>query len=491
MLKRDLKKLQRLRETVRGWLASGEIKGDDTALQDARRAIERHMESFKILEREMKTKAFSTAGLSREETDPGTLAKLKCADWLNDVVSRLETQTEALEADLEALGPIPQTRGKGSSKSPKNAVAERATQLNSHITRHREYLARLERTLRLLENDQVTPEEVESAIKDSLEYYIESFAEDDFIEDDSMWDLIPGIDAVDEGIGKITAHKLPSSSGEKEASQGDGALLPKAKKPVQGSSTSSSASQQVPTGHVAKRDHAPPPPPPPPPSQSTVDVAAKDLEELQLTDKSPFAVVARKEFSPQNSLEIDILPEVNTPWEPKTMDMDLIESGVFNRPGKGDAEWPLQCGMDAKTVILSCPDRGWRPFHPAITPASYPTQVHPALENETVFKSFPQDTLFFAFYFHPGSRQQGLAAKALKSQGWRFHTGMKTWFARTGQPTNATATYEEGALAYWEPQLRVVDSTQSGMTNAGWKAGTTPPTFRFEYGMLENEDIIL
>lgn len=42
-LKRDLKKLQRLREQVRGWLATGEVKGQDDALQEARRTVERHM----------------------------------------------------------------------------------------------------------------------------------------------------------------------------------------------------------------------------------------------------------------------------------------------------------------------------------------------------------------------------------------------------------------------------------------------------------------
>jgi len=408
------------------------------------------------------------------------LAKLKCADWLNDVVSRLETQTEALEADLEALGPIPPTRGKGSTnKNARNTISEKAAQLTSHITRHREYLARLERTLRLLENDQVSPEEVDSAIKDSLEYYIESFEEGGFIEDDNMWDLLP-LDSVDEGIGKIAAHKITAQTSSEEVPQASVQAVDNGPKEKETTKTKKQS----------------PPPPPPPPPQSTKESIARDFEEMQLTEKSPFAIKAGKEFSPQNSLEVSNL-EVKTGDElvtrdPTTMNVAAIECGVFSRPGKGDAEWPLQSGIDRKGVLLSCPDPGWKPLHPAVTPLSYPAQVHPALENEAIFKSFPQDTLFFAFYFHSGSRQQGLAAKVLKAQGWRFHTGMNTWFARTGQPTNATATYEEGALAYWEPQLRMVESNQHGAaTMAGWKAGTTPPTFRFEYGMLENEDIIL
>ena len=45
LLKKDLKKLQKVREQVRGWIASGEIKGQDDVLQEARRSIERHMVS--------------------------------------------------------------------------------------------------------------------------------------------------------------------------------------------------------------------------------------------------------------------------------------------------------------------------------------------------------------------------------------------------------------------------------------------------------------
>ena len=198
-LKRDLKRLQRLRECVRSWLAAGEVK-EEAPLQEARRAVEAQMERFKVLEKEQKVKAFSAAGLQRDTADPVAVAKLRCADWLNDAVSRLEEQTEVLEADMEALGA---TGGRG--KAGKASSAAAAT-LAKHISTHREHVARIERVLRLLENDQVTPDEVESALKESLEYYIEAFAEDGFMEDEAMWEALP-LEAVDEGIGKISAHR--------------------------------------------------------------------------------------------------------------------------------------------------------------------------------------------------------------------------------------------------------------------------------------------
>lgn len=45
-LKRDLKKLQKLRELIRNWLNTGEVKGQDEVLQEARRRIEACMVSF-------------------------------------------------------------------------------------------------------------------------------------------------------------------------------------------------------------------------------------------------------------------------------------------------------------------------------------------------------------------------------------------------------------------------------------------------------------
>ncbi|KAL4528298.1 hypothetical protein Ndes2437B_g00395 [Nannochloris sp. 'desiccata'] len=53
-LKRDLKKLQKLRELIRNWLNTGEVKGQDEVLQEARRRIEACMERFKRCEREHK-----------------------------------------------------------------------------------------------------------------------------------------------------------------------------------------------------------------------------------------------------------------------------------------------------------------------------------------------------------------------------------------------------------------------------------------------------
>merc|ERR1712045_371097 len=64
------KKLQRLRDQIKTWIASAEIK-DKSVLYEKRKLIEAKMEKFKIVERETKTKAYSKEGLtSGQKLDP-------------------------------------------------------------------------------------------------------------------------------------------------------------------------------------------------------------------------------------------------------------------------------------------------------------------------------------------------------------------------------------------------------------------------------------
>merc|ERR1719335_1451622 len=50
-------------------------------LQKARRDVELKMEAFKVVEKQHKIKAFSTAGLAQAKEDPGARAKLACEEW--------------------------------------------------------------------------------------------------------------------------------------------------------------------------------------------------------------------------------------------------------------------------------------------------------------------------------------------------------------------------------------------------------------------------
>ncbi|XP_012092685.1 CCR4-NOT transcription complex subunit 3 isoform X3 [Jatropha curcas] len=187
-LKKEIKKLQRYRDQIKTWIQSSEIKDKkvsasyEQALVDARKLIEREMERFKICEKETKTKAFSKEGLGQQpKTDPKEKAKSETRDWLNNVVGELESQIDSFEAEIEGL-----TVKKGKSRPP------RLTHLEASIVRHKAHIMKLELILRLLDNDELSPEQVND-VKDFLDDYVERNQEDfeEFSDVDELYNSLP------------------------------------------------------------------------------------------------------------------------------------------------------------------------------------------------------------------------------------------------------------------------------------------------------------
>ncbi|KAL8147125.1 hypothetical protein AgCh_004733 [Apium graveolens] len=187
-LKKEIKKLQRYRDQIKTWIQSSEIKDKkvsasyEQALMDARKQIEREMERFKICEKETKTKAFSKEGLGQQpKTDPKEKAKSETRDWINNVVSELESQIDSFEAEMEGL-----TVKKGKTRPP------RLTHLEASITRHKAHIMKLELILRLLDNDELSPDQVND-VKDFLDDYVERNQEDfdEFSDVDELYISLP------------------------------------------------------------------------------------------------------------------------------------------------------------------------------------------------------------------------------------------------------------------------------------------------------------
>lgn len=187
-LKKEIKKLQRYRDQIKTWIQSSEIKDKkvsasyEQALMDARKLIEREMERFKICEKETKTKAFSKEGLGQQpKTDPKEKAKSETRDWLNNVVGELESQIDNFEAELEGL-----SVKKGKQRPP------RLVHLETSIARHKAHIMKLELILRLLDNDELSPEQVND-VKDFLDDYVERNQEDfdEFSDVDELYSTLP------------------------------------------------------------------------------------------------------------------------------------------------------------------------------------------------------------------------------------------------------------------------------------------------------------
>ncbi|KAK3906722.1 Not1 N-terminal domain, CCR4-Not complex component-domain-containing protein [Staphylotrichum tortipilum] len=180
-LKREIKKLQRLRDQIKTWAASNDIK-DKAPLLGQRRLIETQMEKFKAVEKAMKTKAYSKEGLSAAaKLDPKEQAKMEASEFLSNNVDELEQQIETLEAESESIQAT-MKKGKGHA-----AKAERIAEIERIIERHKWHQGKMELIRRSLENGGVEPDQV-TELGENIKYYVSEGMNDDFMEDETMYD---------------------------------------------------------------------------------------------------------------------------------------------------------------------------------------------------------------------------------------------------------------------------------------------------------------
>ncbi|XP_078027730.1 CCR4-NOT transcription complex subunit 3a isoform X4 [Epinephelus lanceolatus] len=180
-LKKEIKKLQRLRDQIKTWVASNEIK-DKRQLIENRKLIETQMERFKVVERETKTKAYSKEGLGlAQKVDPAQREKEETGQWLTNTIDTLNMQVDQFESEVESLSV--QTRKKKGDKDKQDRIDE----LKRLIERHRFHIRMLETILRMLDNDSVPVDAIQK-IKDDVEYYIDSSQDPDFEENEFLYD---------------------------------------------------------------------------------------------------------------------------------------------------------------------------------------------------------------------------------------------------------------------------------------------------------------
>ncbi|XP_060223173.1 CCR4-NOT transcription complex subunit 3 isoform X3 [Meriones unguiculatus] len=181
-LKKEIKKLQRLRDQIKTWVASNEIK-DKRQLIENRKLIETQMERFKVVERETKTKAYSKEGLGlAQKVDPAQKEKEEVGQWLTNTIDTLNMQVDQFESEVESLSV--QTRKK---KGDKDQKQDRIEGLKRHIEKHRYHVRMLETILRMLDNDSILVDAIRK-IKDDVEYYVDSSQDPDFEENEFLYD---------------------------------------------------------------------------------------------------------------------------------------------------------------------------------------------------------------------------------------------------------------------------------------------------------------
>ncbi|KAJ6601073.1 Not1 N-terminal domain, CCR4-Not complex component-domain-containing protein [Mycena vulgaris] len=181
-LKNQIKKLQRLRDQIRAWVASNDIK-DKTQLLENRKLIETQMEKFKACEKEVKKKAFSNVALGEAvKLDPKEQEILEAIEWLDTQLEKLQIQVEQAEAEIESI------QGAAKKKfKPGSTAAGRLDELEHLNVRRKWHISRLEIVLRLLNNGSMETEKV-LGLKEDVHYFVETNAEEDFTEYEGIYD---------------------------------------------------------------------------------------------------------------------------------------------------------------------------------------------------------------------------------------------------------------------------------------------------------------
>lgn len=212
-LKKEIKKLQRLRDQIKTWLASSDIK-DKRQLIENRKLIETQMERFKVVERETKTKAYSKEGLgAAQKLDPAQQEKDEMNQWLSNSINALNLQSEQYESEIESL----LASFKKKRDKEKEAQIEK---IRASLMKHRFHIVRLETILRKLDNMTLDVEQIKM-IKDDVEYYIEDpdqFEDSELIYDDLDLDSVaetialPKVAVEDVVVSAVSSFNTPATT---------------------------------------------------------------------------------------------------------------------------------------------------------------------------------------------------------------------------------------------------------------------------------------
>ncbi|KAG2385558.1 hypothetical protein C9374_003373 [Naegleria lovaniensis] len=187
-LKKEIKKLQRLREQIRTWISGNEIK-DKELLVEKRQQIENRMERFKKCEQKTKMKAYSKEALSKSQVEkrhrnkqniiPDSKEKKQAKKWLKDVTEQLANLVLTIDEKIE------EEEEKEKKKDDGMIETYRARQ-----RKHEDYIEKLNQIYEFLDNDEgILPQDLDD-LKEYVEYYIDENEEAEFVEDEETFEAI-------------------------------------------------------------------------------------------------------------------------------------------------------------------------------------------------------------------------------------------------------------------------------------------------------------
>ena len=513
-LKKEIKKLQRLRDQIKTWLASSDIK-DKRQLIENRKLIETQMERFKVVERETKTKAYSKEGLgAAQKLDPAQQEKDEINQWLSNSINALNLQSEQYESEIESL----LASFKKKRDKEKEAQIEK---IKSSLMTHRFHIVRLETILRKLDNMTLDVEQIK-AIKDDVEYYIEDpeqFEDSEIIYDDL------DLDSVAETIAlpKVAVEDVVTSTVSSLSTTSTAPTTSTSTTIASTTNTNANANININTNTTANTNmitntntytNSIATSATTITTTTTITPAAVPTPATAATTTIPAASIKTEGLS--NVAVVDNVKEEKKPSIPNAPD-NAAAAAAAEQIATAAALIASQRSSESQTpnqnlTTMIPPLLGVAPLGPVSlsktccyqlamldaaahhqiypsdsqrlrlylpptrcqSPAYYPQTALPHSDTAEFFHRLSTETLFFIFYFMEGTKAQYLAAKALKKQSWRFHTKYMMWFQRHEEPKSITDEYEQGTYIYF-------DYDKWGQRK---KEG-----FTFEYRYLEDRDL--
>lgn len=503
-LKREIKKLQRLRDQIKSWLSGNEVK-DKNALLENRRLIENAMERFKTVEKDMKTKAFSKEGLNMQRIDPKQKEKNETTEFLQQMLEELERQSEKHEASIDQI--------QGSSKRGKRLDASKQNEINElqeKINRNHWHQEKLELMLRLLENGDLEPEQV-NTIQEDIKYYVESNEDADFADDEGIYDEL-GLDEAEEAYGNV--GEFPQAQDDLDDSVSSPVQSHGHAEPSEASKTANLASTAAATHSHAGASNASTPVKKPIIAHANSNAAIKPVLSTKLTTHSNnstpiLASATLKPAIPQVKTELKfntvVAASVNSAHNTPTIsnasinhsnnipppglsksstsssaapvqqtqakladsDTELIIASILKdllpsfEAAKSRISKPQPINEISKvleTSLLNCPDsldaekpKSYTPTTPHPTSIHYPQEPSPELNYQSIIAKLDLSTLFYNFYFVQDEYVQILSAKELVNKGWLFDTISKKWFIKTEEISNVNeSTNGEATKTIWK-----------------------------------------
>lgn len=84
------------------------------------------------------------------------------------------------------------------------------------------------------------------------------------------------------------------------------------------------------------------------------------------------------------------------------------------------------------------------------THPSYPQTKKMKLVQPEFYKKYDLSTLFFIFFYSPGTSQQYFAGRELQNRDWKYNTKYQTWFHRIEEPKEKNNEFEKSKYEYFD-----------------------------------------